>query len=116
MAILLYILTVLAVFYGITALPAAIIAGIISRVLGKRSGIFTGCLVSWVLIDFIWRMITGHHITVLALAISVLIMYVTSITQKDNLTEDSKIIMGGEFFAILALIGFLIYKGQVVWY
>lgn len=116
MTIFLYILTVIAVFYGITTLPTVLIAGIISRISGKRSGIFTGCLISWVLVDLVWRTMTGHHITILALSLSVLIMYSTSVTQKDTLMEESKIIMGGEFFAILSLIGFLAYKGQIVWY
>lgn len=114
MSFLLYILTALATFFGITTFPTALIAGLISRILGRRSGIFTGCLVSWVLIDFIWRMATGHHITVLALIISILILFIVDKTQ--SISEDSKIIMGGEFFAILTLGGILAYKGMIIWY
>lgn len=114
MSILLYVLTMLAVLFGLTTIPTAIIAGIMSRLAKRTSGIFTGCLVSWILIDLIWIFATHHHIPVLAFFLVIVEMYIISVTQK--LSDDSKLILGGEFFAILTIIAYLAYKGHLIWY
>ena len=76
--------------------------------------IFTGCLISWILIDLIWRFATHYHIPVLAFFLIIIEMYIISVTQK--LSEDSKLILGGEFFAILTIVAYLAYERQLIWY
>lgn len=116
MSILLYVLTMLAVYYGLTSIPAFLIARVISYFAKKTSGIFTGCLTSWGLIDFIWLLTTRHHIPILAFLLIMIEMYIISVRQVHFLSEDYKLILGGEFFAILTIIAYLAYKGHLIWY
>lgn len=116
--IIAYTLTVLMVYFGGTSIPAVLIGGLTTR-LHKNIllGMLTGAISSWIIIDFLWRLLVDGHIPVLLSVICFLFLGFHQHFAKDKLNDSAKMMMNAEMWAILIICIYTIIVGDPIrWY
>jgi len=115
--IIAYAVTFAALFFSITALPQAIIGGLIGRFAGPLLGGLIGSIVSWLFIDWLWVTFEGGHIPIAALIGALAFIFAHGFISKEELTEQSNWMMAAELWAIILVGIFLFAHSDVIrWY
>jgi hypothetical protein len=115
--IIAYALTMVAVFFSITALPQTIIGGLAGRVVGPLAGGLLGSIVAWFLVDFLWVWLEGAHIPLAVLGGALAFIFVHGVISKEELTEQSRWMMTAEAWAIVLVgIYLVVVPAEIRWY
>ena len=118
--ILTYSVFILLVYFRITTFPIAIISGLIGRISNHYFGysvILPISILTWIGIDYLWLIILHQHITLIALIITLLLLYIFYIPAiKETLTSDSILLNNAQIISVIILIIFLGYNGFLSWY
>lgn len=118
MEIPLYIVILAAIFFRVTALPAVVINALLKPKWYHEImlGTFVGGIISWMIYDFIWRLVCGEHIPMLVLSIAMLWIFAHYMLEYERLNEGARLLGPAEFFGILAYgLYLLIFGTQVNW-
>ena len=112
-----YVLTMLAVFFAITALPQAFIGGLASRAVGRLAGGLLGSILAWLLVDLLWVWLEGAHIPIAALGAALAYIFLHGAISKEELTGPSHWLMAAEAWAIVLVgIYLIIFPADIRWY
>lgn len=112
-----YASTMVAVFFGITALPQTIIGGLASRVVGPLVGGLLGSILAWLLVDLLWVWLEGAHVPIAALGAALAYIFLHGTISKQELTEQSRWLMAAEAWAIVLVgIYLIVFPTEIRWY
>lgn len=118
--IIAYIITLVCVFFAITPFLPSLAAGIFGRVagmgVGMTVGAFTGAILTWLLINFLWMRFEGQQLPVLAMALSFGILSIHGSMSAKELNQNAKTLMVAEMWGIIAVGIFIIAKFGLRWY
>ncbi len=110
--VLLYALTLAAVYYAITGIIQGFFAALIGRLFGVNLGIFIGGLITWEIIDWIWILIDGDHIPITVVIGSITLLVMHGVIGKDQLNENAKLMMSAEQWVLIVLGIYLVATGD----
>lgn len=118
MVIIAYVLILVSVFLGITAIPNSFIGGFLGRLFGNLLlGSLFGSIIIWMFIDLLWVLFFSTHVPVLVFVIAFLILTFQLSVEKDNLNEPAKFMIAGEQWAlVIVCIYTLLMSEQIQWY
>ena len=112
-----YVLTLLAVFFSLTGLPALISGGLVGRAFGPLISGLMGYIVAWMLVDLLWIWLEGAQIPIAALAGAFVFILIHGAISKDELTEHSRWMMAAEAWALVVVgIYLVIVPAEIRWY
>lgn len=111
-----YALTFAAVLFSITSLPSMLFGGILVRVfqVPLLVGMFTGYILSWSLVNWLWKTGEGGSIPLLALFGALGIIFVHGRISRKTLTSESNTTMAAEVWAIIIVGGYLVAMAEPV--
>lgn len=99
--IIAYGVTLAAVFFGATGLPQALIGGLFGRAVDPMLGLLIGGLLTWGGVDLAWFYLEGDHIPISALILSVALIFLHGFISEERLTQQSRVVMAGEAWAVI---------------
>ena len=96
----------------------AFIGLIIGNLINNMSlGLLIGFILIWLGIDFLWVLITGHHITVLAILIILAIQFVNLKTDLWDINDKKNYFTSLEILAVLSVgIYTIVISEQIRWF
>ena len=112
-----YVLTMLAVYRAITAIPQAFIGGLASGLGGRFAGGLLGSILAWLLVDLLWVWLEGAHVPIAALGAALAYIFLHGAISKDDLTGQSHWLMAAEAWAtVLVGIYLMVFPAEIRWY
>lgn len=112
-----YIITMVAIYFSITALPQMLIVGLLAKVVGILPGALLGSIFAWLIVDLLWFWFAGGHIPIAALCGALGFLFLHGAISKDELTETSRWMMTAEAWAIILVgIVLVVIPNQIRWY
>ncbi len=109
---LLYALTLAAVYYAITGIIQGFFAAFIGRLFGVNLGIFFGGVITWGFINWLWILINGDQIPITVVIGSIILLVMHGVIGKDQLNENAKLMMSAEQWVLILLGIYLIATGD----
>lgn len=115
--IILYIVLILLSATGIITIPSSLLSMLIATI-NKNFYITTlvSSIIWWIIIAFLWKLIVGQNIPILALGICIVALFFNSWLQRKKLNANAQKMLAGEVWAIIIIgIALLIKSNPIRW-
>lgn len=115
-----YVLTYLAVSFGVTSALPSLFGAYSFRFLGTfawQIGAFSGGLMSWLAVNWLWSgLVEGYPTMPVAAAGAVFFSYLGQAAQWDYMNKTAQVAMGGEVWSLVLFTVFLLMEPSAPWY
>jgi hypothetical protein len=117
MTIVAYVVTLALAALAVTAIPVALVGGVLGRGLGLRvGGLFAGIL-TWTGVNFLWHWLEGGSVPMAALAGSLVGLAIQESMISRELNPHAKVLLAAEMWAIVLVgLGLAVLATPVRWY
>lgn len=115
-----YVLTALAVFFGVTSLISSGLGALGFRLgggLAWQLGALSGGIITWAIVSRLWaEFVEGYHALPLAAVGVALLMYMWQYKDWKRLGMPAKVTLGGETWALILFTAYMAIDSPVVLY